>query len=48
MFKRILFYYWPGSLCFAVLAEDAIKAALADYCLKQEGEPGEKIAVSCN
>lgn len=33
---------------FAVLAEDAIKAALADYRLKQEGEKGEKIAVSRN
>lgn len=43
-----LFCYWPGSLCFAVLAEDAIKAALADYRLKQEGEQGEKTAVSRN
>ncbi|KAG1958998.1 iron-sulfur cluster assembly enzyme b [Pimephales promelas] len=38
----------PVKLHCSMLAEDAIKAALADYCLKQEGEPGEKIAVSCN
>lgn len=48
MFVTFQFCNWPGSLCFAVLAEDAIKAALADYRLKQEGGQGEKIAVSRN
>lgn len=43
-----LFCNWPYSLCFVVLAEDAIKAALADYRLKQEGEPDEKTAMAHN
>ncbi|KAK7164614.1 hypothetical protein R3I94_003104 [Phoxinus phoxinus] len=38
----------PVKLHCSMLAEDAIKAALADYRLKQEGERGEKIAVSRN
>ncbi len=44
----MLFCNWPCSLSFVVLAEDAIKAALADYCLKQKVEPGEKTAMARN
>ncbi|XP_051749285.1 iron-sulfur cluster assembly enzyme b [Ctenopharyngodon idella] len=38
----------PVKLHCSMLAEDAIKAALADYRLKQEGGQGENIAVSRN
>ncbi len=44
----MLFCNWPCSLSFVVLAEDAIKAALADYRLKQKVEPGEKTAMARN
>lgn len=36
----------PVKLHCSMLAEDAIKAALADYRLKQEGEEGEKTAAA--
>nr|AAH92881.1 Zgc:110331 [Danio rerio]AAI65530.1 Zgc:110331 [Danio rerio] len=36
----------PVKLHCSMLAEDAIKAALADYRLKQEGEPVEETAVA--
>ncbi|NP_001017800.2 iron-sulfur cluster assembly enzyme b [Danio rerio] len=38
----------PVKLHCSMLAEDAIKAALADYRLKQEGEPVEETAVARN
>ncbi|KTF86483.1 hypothetical protein cypCar_00013670 [Cyprinus carpio] len=38
----------PVKLHCSMLAEDAIKAALADYRLKQEGEPGEKTTMARN
>uniref|UniRef100_A0A672LL07 Iron-sulfur cluster assembly enzyme b n=1 Tax=Sinocyclocheilus grahami TaxID=75366 RepID=A0A672LL07_SINGR len=38
----------PVKLHCSMLAEDAIKAALADYRLKQEDEPGEKTAMARN
>ncbi|RXN37437.1 iron-sulfur cluster assembly enzyme mitochondrial [Labeo rohita] len=38
----------PVKLHCSMLAEDAIKAALADYRLKQEGEPDEKTAMAHN
>ncbi|XP_073696384.1 iron-sulfur cluster assembly enzyme b [Garra rufa] len=38
----------PVKLHCSMLAEDAIKAALADYRLKQEGEPVEKTAMARN
>ncbi|XP_057216188.1 iron-sulfur cluster assembly enzyme b [Triplophysa rosa] len=38
----------PVKLHCSMLAEDAIKAALADYHLKQEGEEGKKIVAANN